>query len=114
MPDDALRSYEIIHDGKAIVCLRCGLVSHNREDVRNRYCVRCHVFHDDNEAEVHRCQEFDCKECGRHIFLIAGPLSDTCGACQCVPGWVSRSRNRPGARPRLPPPAEGSAMTMIS
>lgn len=55
-------------------------------------CVKpyhCHIFHDDNglEAEVHRCQEFDCKECGRHIFLIAGPLSDTCGACQCVPGW---------------------------
>ena len=33
--------------------------------------------------------EFDCCECGRHIVVIAGPVSEfhLCGACLMVPGW---------------------------
>jgi hypothetical protein len=30
-----------------IVCPKCGMVSHNPNDVRERYCGRCHAFHDD-------------------------------------------------------------------
>lgn len=30
-----------------IVCPRCGVVSHNPKDVSERYCGRCHRFHDD-------------------------------------------------------------------
>lgn len=30
-----------------IVCPKCGMVSHNPNDVENRYCGNCHAFHDD-------------------------------------------------------------------
>jgi ribosomal protein S27AE len=44
-------TYQIITDDKgdpiAIKCLKCGLTSHHPEDVRQRYCGKCHVFHDD-------------------------------------------------------------------
>jgi hypothetical protein len=30
-----------------IVCPRCGMASHNRHDIRERYCANCHAFHDD-------------------------------------------------------------------
>jgi len=29
-----------------IVCPKCGMVSHNPNDVRERYCGNCHAFHD--------------------------------------------------------------------
>jgi hypothetical protein len=38
-------THEILHDGKAIRCLRCGTTSHNPEDVRHLYCGNCHQFH---------------------------------------------------------------------
>lgn len=31
----------------AFVCPRCGIVSYNRNDERERYCGRCKVFVDD-------------------------------------------------------------------
>jgi len=40
-------SYTISPDGKAITCHKCGLTSHNLNDVANRYCDKCRVFHDD-------------------------------------------------------------------
>lgn len=39
--------YRIAEDGRSITCLSCGLTSHNAEDVSQRFCGRCHVFHDD-------------------------------------------------------------------
>jgi hypothetical protein len=30
-----------------IVCPKCGKVSHNANDVQQRYCGACHAFHDD-------------------------------------------------------------------
>jgi len=45
----------LLNDGGSITCLICGLTSHHPEDVRQRYCGRCHCFHDDramrDEAE---------------------------------------------------------------
>jgi ribosomal protein S27AE len=32
-----------------IVCPKCGMVSHNPNDVRERYCGNCHAFHADLE-----------------------------------------------------------------
>lgn len=32
-----------------IVCAACGFTSPNANDVRERYCPRCHVFHDEEE-----------------------------------------------------------------
>jgi ribosomal protein L37E len=40
-------TYVIPIDGAWIKCQRCGYTSHNEHDVRERYCSRCHVFHDD-------------------------------------------------------------------
>jgi hypothetical protein len=31
----------------AILCLVCMRLSHNPNDVANRYCGKCHRFHDD-------------------------------------------------------------------
>ena len=31
----------------AIKCLTCGMTSYSMDDVRHRYCGKCHVFHDD-------------------------------------------------------------------
>ncbi len=43
-------SYRVIdtdkaEGGKAIVCLKCGRLSFNPNDVAARYCSNCHVFH---------------------------------------------------------------------
>jgi hypothetical protein len=32
-------------EDEAILCLTCGAVSHNRNDIEQRYCGRCHRFH---------------------------------------------------------------------
>jgi ribosomal protein L37E len=40
------KTYEILEQGRAIRCLRCGLVSWNVHDIDNRYCGHCHVFHE--------------------------------------------------------------------
>jgi len=45
--------YSATRDGQVsptpvgIRCLRCGRVSYNLNDVRERYCGACHRFHDD-------------------------------------------------------------------
>lgn len=40
-------SYTLLSDGKAIHCGQCGRVSHNANDVAQRYCAFCHKFHDE-------------------------------------------------------------------
>jgi hypothetical protein len=40
-------TFQILEDGKAIKCCRCGNISHNQEDVQNHFCGRCHASHDD-------------------------------------------------------------------
>jgi hypothetical protein len=47
-----MNTYQITHDGKAIKCLACGLTSHNGNDVREKHCVKCRVFHDDIPEEA--------------------------------------------------------------
>lgn len=37
--------YLEVENGKAIMCLKCGLVSHNPNDVERRYCGACKEFH---------------------------------------------------------------------
>jgi ribosomal protein L37E len=39
--------YTIAADGKSIRCNICGRTSYNLNDVRERYCGNCHVFHND-------------------------------------------------------------------
>ena len=40
----------VLYPQTAIECLLCGRVSYNANDVRNRYCGRCHTFHERAEA----------------------------------------------------------------
>ena len=46
---DKEKSFEISGDGKSIKCLACTRTSHNVNDVTNRYCGHCHVFHEDHK-----------------------------------------------------------------
>jgi ribosomal protein S27AE len=39
------------HSQPSFVCPRCAAVSYNLNDIRERYCGRCHVFFDDAERE---------------------------------------------------------------
>lgn len=46
---EPVKSYHIGHgaDGTPwIHCLRCGLYSHHPEDVAQKYCANCHMFHE--------------------------------------------------------------------
>jgi len=47
-----LMSYSISDDGGSIMCLECGRISIHPADVKNRYCPRCHVFHEDEELSL--------------------------------------------------------------
>jgi hypothetical protein len=38
-----------------------------------------------NQAE--ELLEFDCPECGRHLFQLLGDNHKLCGACRTMPGW---------------------------
>lgn len=43
-------AYTIVYEKgqpASIVCFSCGFVSYNQNDIENRYCGRCHLFHDD-------------------------------------------------------------------
>jgi hypothetical protein len=40
-------TYELLAHGGAIKCLRCGMVSHNLNDVAQLYCANCHRFHEE-------------------------------------------------------------------
>jgi LSD1 subclass zinc finger protein len=40
-------SYTISSNGKTITCHECGLTSANSNDVAQRYCGHCHLFHED-------------------------------------------------------------------
>jgi Tfp pilus tip-associated adhesin PilY1 len=41
------RRYTIADHGQSITCHTCNLTSYNPNDVLNRFCARCGVFHDD-------------------------------------------------------------------
>lgn len=38
----------------------------------------------------HVCPEFDCCECGQHVILICGTVTEPplCAACLTIPGWL--------------------------
>ncbi len=40
-------THELLAHGGAIKCLRCGMVSHNLNDVAQLYCANCHRFHEE-------------------------------------------------------------------
>lgn len=42
-----MTTFEITEGGRAIRCLLCERTSYNANDVSERYCGACHLFHDD-------------------------------------------------------------------
>ncbi len=44
---DIAKTFVTSEDGKSITCLRCKNRSYHPEDVAQRYCNCCHVFHED-------------------------------------------------------------------
>ena len=63
-----IQSYEILEDGKAIKCYRCGMVSHNINDVEQLYCGHCHQFH----AVERQIAPAPCSWCGVNIETAIG------------------------------------------
>lgn len=39
-----LAQYRVAKDGSSITFYPCETTSHNRNDVKNRYCAKCHRF----------------------------------------------------------------------
>lgn len=68
-----------IHKPAAIHCLLCGSVSFNVNDVSQRYCGRCHLFHDsirlarllNVDGATHECHEW---RTGRGTCAVCGAL----------------------------------------
>lgn len=40
-------TYVLLEESKAIACLKCGMISHNPQDIAHKYCNHCHIFHTD-------------------------------------------------------------------
>ena len=38
-------TYMIICLGRAIKCLKCGMISYNEYDIKYKYCGYCHEYH---------------------------------------------------------------------
>ena len=64
---------ERVDDLMTIVCLLCDSQSAHPDDIDNRYCARCHLFHDAvqlaRQLTTHECHEWmtavgDCAVCG--------------------------------------------------
>ena len=41
--------YTIAPDGSSITCTACGLTSYNANDIAQKFCCHCGVFHDDEQ-----------------------------------------------------------------
>jgi hypothetical protein len=82
-----MMGYELVQAGahQGIRCSRCGQTSWNPHDVRERYCGRCHVFHEDHP---------DCtcrnRVCGHPASRHTGPAGACVEpGCVCGPGgWT--------------------------
>jgi predicted amidophosphoribosyltransferase len=64
-----------VSESPSFTCPRCGSVSYNPNDIRERYCGRCHAFVDDPPAACAACgasQPFGrirCLECGKPLVF---------------------------------------------
>ena len=101
-----MKTYELDAAGKWIQCLRCGLRSHNPNDVAQRYCGKCHIFHEDQAAaeqavweswlkrivkivinpaagQLPETYEIDL-ECGHHVSWMTWPWSNKLPCTECL------------------------------
>lgn len=54
-----MERYRILNDGRAIHCNTCKTISHNPNDVRERYCAKCHTFHLDEHMREMASRQSD-------------------------------------------------------
>jgi ribosomal protein L37E len=68
-----------------IVCPKCGTVSHNANDVKNRYCGACKGFHDDlmREAGSEIGRKLKASELEPHTIVVVEKAD-----LGCVTFWV--------------------------
>lgn len=59
-------------DSTGIRCPRCGRVSYNPNDVRERYCGHCHRYHD---------SMYFCLDCGCPTRVAPDGAEVTCMIC---------------------------------
>jgi ribosomal protein S27AE len=64
------------------VCPRCGARSFNPNDIRERYCGRCHVFQEDEPHAIclacgqpHEIGRIRCLRCGEPLVFPMGRVS---------------------------------------
>ena len=71
----------------SFVCPRCGAESFNPNDIRERYCSRCHVY----------TPTYICADCGCDVFDALNVVRERCLTCQWVadiPNEKDRERVR--------------------
>lgn len=47
MNQAGVQTYEVRPDGRSILCMCCGRASFHLEDISNKYCVFCGVYHEE-------------------------------------------------------------------
>jgi hypothetical protein len=82
-------SYTMIDGGRAICCSECGSVSYNRNDIAQKYCCVCRVYHT-GRVTLTRAQLIErgyTEEPGVHFYgTTADPTpADDCPAPDTAP-----------------------------
>lgn len=67
-----------------IVCPKCGMISHNPNDVRERYCGHCHAFHADLLPAGSVTAPASCPTCGAVELVEITCLDDSRWKYLCV------------------------------
>ena len=69
-----------------IFCPQCGMVSYNPYDIANKYCGKCHQFHQDMPrlaTETDRAL-LECLDLLMDLQAEGNDHSDTCSCDQCA------------------------------
>jgi hypothetical protein len=69
------------------ICSGCGVMTTGKY-LDKPLCYDCYVGAAKTDYS-NRPYEFDCIECGRHIMVIVGPVTDRCNMCLNIPGWFN-------------------------
>jgi hypothetical protein len=91
-------SYTMIDNGRAIRCDQCGSASYNSNDIKHKYCGRCHKYHTSHSVNSSSSRyvnnEPDVTETwrmanGSTVHFVPAPatesLSPIAGSCDARP-----------------------------
>jgi hypothetical protein len=71
-----ITTYITLANDQAILCLDCGLISFNPNDVRERYCGNCHEFHDAKEVKARVREHFASTPAAEVVASVERILDD--------------------------------------